>query len=207
MPADLMPSCCVQWRSGDQERRAYSGCQVAPLTVSPFTKSIVLLISSLTPTFPCSTVQKLRNQFDTGADIDLSLTDASELDPNAVASVFKAYLRERQSIIAQADPFSSNTDIPLDKSNSVPSPILTAALTPAFDVVLRKYTGSPARDNGFGTSSVARPEGSLKNADEKAALLKEVKELLAQLPEVHWWLIKAVTSLLDHTVSLVASAR
>ena len=85
----------------------------------------------------------------------------------------------------------------------MPSPILTSALTPAFDAVLRKYTGSPARDNGFGVSSVARPEGSLKGVEEKAALVQEVKDLLAQLPEMHWWLIKAVVSLLDHTVSRV----
>lgn len=41
------------------------------------------------------TVVKLRAQLDTGADMDLKLSDAGDLDPHAVASVFKSYLRER----------------------------------------------------------------------------------------------------------------
>lgn len=147
-------------------------------------------------------MQKLRNQFDTGADIDLSLSDPSELDPHAVASVFKAYLRERE-FCRRPSPSLSLSTLTRPPSVAVPSPILTSALTPAFDVVLRKYTGSPARDNGFGISSVARPEGTSRSvAEEKAALIKEVKKLLVQLPEVYWWLLKAVVCLLDHTVSL-----
>jgi hypothetical protein len=38
-------------------------------------------------------------------------------------------------------------------SCAVPSPILTSTLTPSFDALLRKHTGSPARDNGFVRSS------------------------------------------------------
>lgn len=40
-------------------------------------------------------VAKIRGEFDTGADYDLKEAHPSDLDPHAVSSVFKAYLRER----------------------------------------------------------------------------------------------------------------
>lgn len=42
-----------------------------------------------------SHVSKLRAEFDTGADYDISECTPGDLDPHAVSSVFKAYLRER----------------------------------------------------------------------------------------------------------------
>lgn len=42
-----------------------------------------------------SHVSKLRAEFDTGADYDLQECTPGDLDPHAVSSVFKAYLRER----------------------------------------------------------------------------------------------------------------
>ena len=41
-----------------------------------------------------SHVAKLRSEFDTGADYSLVECDPGDLDPHAVASIFKAYLRE-----------------------------------------------------------------------------------------------------------------
>jgi hypothetical protein len=40
-------------------------------------------------------VAKLRSEFDTGADYRLVEAEPGDLDPHAVASIFKAYLRER----------------------------------------------------------------------------------------------------------------
>jgi hypothetical protein len=40
-------------------------------------------------------VAKLRAEFDTGADFDMLECGPSDLDPHAVASIFKTYLRER----------------------------------------------------------------------------------------------------------------
>jgi hypothetical protein len=37
----------------------------------------------------------MRSEFDRGADYDLAQCTPADLDPHAVASVFKAYLRER----------------------------------------------------------------------------------------------------------------
>ena len=39
-------------------------------------------------------IQRLRIEFDSGADYDMSECGPGEIDPHAVASVFKSYLRE-----------------------------------------------------------------------------------------------------------------
>ncbi len=44
-----------------------------------------------------SHISKLRAEFDSGADYDMSECGPSDLDPHAVASVLKAYLRECKS--------------------------------------------------------------------------------------------------------------
>ena len=40
-------------------------------------------------------MSKLRAEFDTGVDYDMTDCDPGDIDPHAVASVFKAFLRER----------------------------------------------------------------------------------------------------------------
>ncbi|KAJ3868311.1 hypothetical protein EV359DRAFT_32622 [Lentinula novae-zelandiae] len=59
-----------------------------------------------------SHVAKLRREFDTGADFNLQECSPGELDPHAVASIFKAFLRE------------------------LPEPILTYSLLPYFEAAL-----------------------------------------------------------------------
>ncbi|KDQ57587.1 hypothetical protein JAAARDRAFT_193890 [Jaapia argillacea MUCL 33604] len=59
-----------------------------------------------------SHIAKLRVEFDTGADYDMAECSPGDLDPHAVASIFKAYLRE------------------------LPEPILTHPLIPYFDAAL-----------------------------------------------------------------------
>lgn len=41
-----------------------------------------------------SHLQKLRREFDAGADMDLTLCEAADLDPHAIAGTFKSYIRE-----------------------------------------------------------------------------------------------------------------
>lgn len=41
-----------------------------------------------------SHLQKLRKEFDAGADLDLMLSDPGDLDPHAIAGTFKSYIRE-----------------------------------------------------------------------------------------------------------------
>ncbi|KAF8198130.1 hypothetical protein BJ912DRAFT_58547 [Pholiota molesta] len=67
-------------------------------------------------------VAKLRSEFDSGADYDMTECSPGDLDPHAVASVFKAYLRE------------------------LPEPILTKKLQPLFDAAISKETTVHAAD-------------------------------------------------------------
>ena len=73
-----------------------------------------------------SHVAKLRSEFDTGADYELAKSDPGDLDPHAVSSIFKAYLREcerfRQIFIISV----------LINVCSVPESLLTDALMPMF---------------------------------------------------------------------------
>lgn len=44
-----------------------------------------------------SHLARLRKEFDAGADLDLSLSEPSDLDPHAVSGIFKTYIRELPS--------------------------------------------------------------------------------------------------------------
>lgn len=155
-------------------------------------------------------VQRLRAQLDTGADLDLSLSDPAELDPHAVASVFKAYLRELPS--GSSSPSSASASHGVSSSGG--GALLTPALAPAFDALLRRRTGSPARDAGFGAQVGPRPveeaeeaNGATAVAKKRPTLVREVAELVAQLRGAHWWLLKVVVELLAHTVSTLVSPK
>ncbi|EIN11873.1 RhoGAP-domain-containing protein [Punctularia strigosozonata HHB-11173 SS5] len=78
-----------------------------------------------------SHIAKLRAEFDTGADYDVSECTPGDLDPHAVASVFKAYLRE------------------------LPEPILTHELLPYFDLAMSRETEARAQDAGSPTKLTA----------------------------------------------------
>ncbi|KAJ3556702.1 hypothetical protein NP233_g11918 [Leucocoprinus birnbaumii] len=68
-------------------------------------------------------ITKLRTEFDTGVDYDMSGCAPGDLDPHAVASTFKAFLRE------------------------LPESILTHKLSPCFDAALEKEgSNTPAAD-------------------------------------------------------------
>ncbi|EIM81090.1 RhoGAP-domain-containing protein [Stereum hirsutum FP-91666 SS1] len=77
-----------------------------------------------------SHVSKLRAEFDTGADYDISECTPGDLDPHAVSSVFKAYLRE------------------------LPEPILTHALNPYFEAAMI------AENNARRSEELARVEAA-----------------------------------------------
>ncbi|KZV80875.1 RhoGAP-domain-containing protein [Exidia glandulosa HHB12029] len=115
-----------------------------------------------------SHIAKLRSEFDTGADYDLKQANPGQLDPHAVASVFKAYLRE------------------------LPEPLLTRSLTPLFDEVvastpnthnqqMHEFYGLPA---GPRTVPQMRKPPSLSNLGPNASplLLHKVSTLVARLP-------------------------
>ena len=103
-----------------------------------------------------SHVTKLRNEFAsgkyisghkadlslmdfTGADYDLASCGPGDLDPHAVSSVLKAFLRERgfHPIVVRCAPADSSGCL-------VPDPILTRDVAPAFEAALEKAKASGA---------------------------------------------------------------
>ncbi|ODN97492.1 hypothetical protein L198_04059 [Cryptococcus wingfieldii CBS 7118] len=102
-----------------------------------------------------SHVATLKRNFDSGADIDLADCHPGDLDPHAVAGVFKSYLRE------------------------LPAPLLTKEHGPKFEELVAKK------------NEKVRKEESTELEDEEFA------DLLAQLPQSHWFLLSELVKLLD----------
>lgn len=48
-------------------------------------------------------VSKIRSEFDAGGDYNLLECGPGEIDPHAVSSVLKAYLREREFLLSNED--------------------------------------------------------------------------------------------------------
>ncbi|KAF9808928.1 hypothetical protein IEO21_07693 [Rhodonia placenta] len=80
-----------------------------------------------------SHVAKLRSEFDAGCDWDMAECDPSDLDPHAVASIFKTYLRE------------------------LPESILTASLIPYFESALATENENRASLDSSINGSVKSP--------------------------------------------------
>ncbi|KAI9509177.1 hypothetical protein F5148DRAFT_797744 [Russula earlei] len=145
-------------------------------------------------------VAKLRSEFDNGADFDLLESDPSDLDPHAVASVFKTYLRE------------------------LPEPILTHALNHYFEAAMLTETNvrksieeqaAPARNvSGGGSSLPSGPQDghSLRKPPSLSTLalpnfsgmrppsqglLNTFASLLARLPRENRDLLRTVIDLVN----------
>ncbi|KAF5385957.1 hypothetical protein D9615_002644 [Tricholomella constricta] len=152
-------------------------------------------------------VSKLRAEFDSGGDFDMAECSPGDLDPHAVASVFKAFLRE------------------------LPEPILTNALLPYFDgAMMQENTTNASKDTEKGDSTRARSNSrgpglpsNPRSSTNMLALHKPpslttlamprltglpppsdtlrstFQMLLAQLPEENRDLIRTVTELIRAT--------
>ncbi|KAF4598022.1 hypothetical protein EYR38_006416 [Pleurotus pulmonarius] len=148
-----------------------------------------------------SHVAKLRSEFDSGADYDMTNCNPGDLDPHAVASVFKAYLRE------------------------LPEPILTQALVPYFEAAMAKESSthppqehSQSRNSGgkgptlpsgprSGLPAVRKPPSLSTLAMPSFAgmrppsesLLNALRSLIVQLPAENRDLLRIVTDLINAT--------
>ncbi|WVQ93451.1 hypothetical protein IAU59_000525 [Kwoniella sp. CBS 9459] len=120
-----------------------------------------------------SHIAKLRKEFDAGADIDLTQCHPGDLDPHAVAGLFKSYLRE------------------------LPSPLLTHHLTPRFDAYVK---GKGKAINNRATFGSMAEDGHFEAAED-------LKALLQQLPQAHWFLLADIVKLLDLIPRHVATNR
>ncbi|KAJ7262205.1 hypothetical protein B0H12DRAFT_320262 [Mycena haematopus] len=146
-----------------------------------------------------SHISKLRAEFDTGADWDMTECTPGDLDPHAVASVFKAFLRE------------------------LPEPILTQGLIPYFEAALIEESSLNQQDKSprvKGPTGPSLPSGPRSGGPQMRKppslstlampnfnsirppsqfLLNALKSLIAQLPPENRDLIRTVTELIRAT--------
>ncbi|KAH0827752.1 hypothetical protein J3R83DRAFT_3349 [Lanmaoa asiatica] len=151
-----------------------------------------------------SHVAKLRAEFDTGADFDIVQSNPGDLDPHAVASIFKAYLRECEwldifLVLPGPDTFIG-----------VPEPILTNQLMPYFDAAmaserLANNIQDPPPSNSIhelrkppSLSTLGMPNfGGAHPPSE--SLRKALSSLISRLPQENRDLLLTVTELINHT--------
>ncbi|KAL0956685.1 hypothetical protein HGRIS_002813 [Hohenbuehelia grisea] len=146
-------------------------------------------------------VSKLRSEFDTGADYDMTNCEPGDLDPHAVSSVFKAFLRE------------------------LPEHILTQALVPYFDAAMaQESSAQSAQDDRSVSSQPNRAKGPSLPSGPRAgnvagmrkapslttlampsfaglrppssSLIKALRSLIVQLPSENRDLLKTLTQLI-----------
>lgn len=151
-----------------------------------------------------SHVSKLRSEFDSGVDYDMTECSPGDLDPHAVASVFKAYLRE------------------------LPESILTQALSPLFDAAIKKEAftnlnalelnrlsgvglgnkGNPGLPQGPKNGFSIRKPPSLSTLSmptfsgippPSTLLVSNIKSLISQLPQENYDLLRTVVDLIKAT--------
>ncbi|KAJ7096353.1 hypothetical protein C8R44DRAFT_812832 [Mycena epipterygia] len=145
-----------------------------------------------------SHISKLRNEFDTGADFDMTECTPGDLDPHAVASVFKAFLRE------------------------LPEPILTQSLIPYFEAALAQESTLNEQDKAprvkgpVGPSLPSGPRSvqgmrkppslstlAMPNFNSirppSQSLLNALRSLIGQLPPENRDLVRTVTELIRAT--------
>ncbi|KAJ7072349.1 hypothetical protein C8F01DRAFT_1103593 [Mycena amicta] len=144
-----------------------------------------------------SHTSKLRSEFDSGADYDMSECTPGDLDPHAVASVFKAFLRE------------------------LPDPILTQGLVPYFEAALAqensleqernprpKVPAGPSLPSGPRNGQMMRKPPSLSTLAQpnfnslrapSQYLVNALRSLVRQLPPENRDLLRTVTDLIRTT--------
>ena len=158
-----------------------------------------------------------------GADYDITDCSPSELDPHAVASVFKAYLRECKS------PQSIYFDHTLCSYliiYIVPEPILTRALGPSFEAVVNAENSySPPSSasgmisktiGGGGLPSGPRPMPSLRKPPSlstftlptssslrapSSTLIEALGDLVTRLPRENRDVLQTVVELMNATAA------
>lgn len=107
-----------------------------------------------------SHIAALKRQFDSGADIDLTECHPRDLDPHAVAGLFKSYLRE------------------------LPSPLLTHALAPKFEKAVGRKDEAAKRSTVVGNVGDEEFDGLLRQLPQAHwFLLAEIIHLLDLIPK------------------------
>lgn len=146
-------------------------------------------------------VAKIRGEFDTGADYDLREAHPSDLDPHAVSSVFKAYLRERECFLV-----TYRGQTLTSPSSPVPEPILTKKLMPLFDLALslgmNGQGGALIGVTSFG-GGIAFDGNDLPTAEA----MTELKGLMEQLPRENYDLLHELSKFLRLTANKASTTK
>jgi hypothetical protein len=124
-----------------------------------------------------SHVAKLRQIFDAGADIDLTQADPGDLDPHAVSSMLKAYLRE------------------------LPDPILTRQLSTKFTEVMDSALAGSSSNANLNAWSPSDEHSPTFNTNEGCKAIPALVDLVSQLPVENRDLLREISRLLDLTAS------
>lgn len=115
-----------------------------------------------------------------GADIALELCDPGDVDPHAVASLYRSYLRERKCIL----PSKSSTDLV-----TVPSSILTEDVMPNFNRLIDGHkVGESPSDHHSRTDllNAQRRDDVAAHSDD---LVTGMRKILESLSDSSWWLL------------------
>ena len=148
----------------------------------------------------------------TGADFDILQSNPGDLDPHAVASVFKAYLRECEWL-------GSFLVVPVtDMSIGVPEPILTNQLMPYFDAALasERLTNNIQDPPPSNITHGLRKPPSLSTlvmpkfggAHPPSELLrKTLSTLISRLPQENRDLLFTVTEVINRTAKSISETK
>ena len=141
-------------------------------------------------------VVELKMLFNAGADVNLMDRSPDILDPHAVASVFKQWLRECRSfsLLAELDA----------KGESVPESLFTNTVEPDVNEVMLQFTGAPATSRhsltqAIGSTPTAYQAVSQININQPSPVfLNALYEVLMTLPKLNRYLLREVARHLDH---------
>ncbi|KAJ9094686.1 hypothetical protein QFC21_005843 [Naganishia friedmannii] len=126
-------------------------------------------------------ITQLRKQFDAGADIALELCDPGDVDPHAVASLYRSYLRE------------------------LPLPILTDDVMPKYNRLIDGHTaGVQAPSSATNTSRNELLQAQRAGTGDlpfqhKRELIAGMAEVLESLSDSSWWLLNDLSRILALT--------
>lgn len=154
-----------------------------------------------------SHMAELKSMFDAGVgqELDLREVHPSDLDPHAVASVFKSWLRERES---RGPSSASNSQ--LTSQRAVPDSLLSAELEGLVDDLTIQHLGFGASSSNFlaskgAAAAAGTPTGSAGASPNSSAppspnpdpdrmpYLEQLRDLFASsMPPEHWHLLRAV---------------
>ncbi|EAU91137.2 hypothetical protein CC1G_03305 [Coprinopsis cinerea okayama7 len=149
-----------------------------------------------------SHVLKLRSEFDTGVDYDMTSCSPGDLDPHAVASVFKAYLRELpEAILTHRLHPLFEAAVTQELETYPPTPAAPTKITtraPGLPSNPRSGMNAPAMRKPPSLSTLAMPSFNGMPPASKT-LLTKLRSLISQLPVENRDLIYTVVQLIKAT--------